>query len=92
VTYAYNPTGSWTRRHQMSINGKTDDFTREDFEAVAQVGGLKRGKSAAILAEVMDVVRQWPRYARAAGVPSAQLDKIARALRLKFDRHGVLRP
>jgi serine/threonine-protein kinase HipA len=92
VTYAYNPTGSWTSRHQMSINSKTDDFTREDFRAVAQAGGLKRGKSAAILAEVMDVVRQWPRYARAAGVSSAQRDKIARTLRLEFDHHGVLRP
>jgi serine/threonine-protein kinase HipA len=76
----------------MSINSKTDDFTREDFRAVAQAGGLKRGKSAAILAEVMDVVRQWPRYARAAGVSSAQRDKIARTLRLEFDHHGVLRP
>ena len=53
VTYAYNPTGPWTSRHQMTINGKTDDFTREDFKAVAQVAGLKRGRPEAILAEVM---------------------------------------
>ena len=44
VTYAYNPTGLWTNRHQMTINGKADDFTREDFKAVAQVAGLKRGR------------------------------------------------
>jgi serine/threonine-protein kinase HipA len=92
VTYAFNPTGSWTSRHQMSINGKTDDFTREDFRAVAQVAGLKRGRSEAILVEVMDAVKQWPRYARTAGVPSAQRAGIARTLRLRFDRHGVLSP
>ena len=91
VTYAHNPEGSWTSRHQMTINGKTDDFTREDFKAVAQVAGLKRGRHEAILGEVMDAVGEWPRYAKTAGVPGSQRDKITRALRLKFDRRGILR-
>ena len=90
VTYAYNPTGLWTSRHQMTINGKADDFTREDFKAVARVAGLKRGRPDAILAEVMDIVKEWPRYAKAAGVPGSQRDMIAQALRLKFDRRGIL--
>jgi len=80
----------WTSRHQMTINGKRHDFTREDFEAVAQVAGLKRGKHEAILAEVMDTVREWPRYAEMAGVLDSQRDKITRGLRLKFDGHGML--
>jgi serine/threonine-protein kinase HipA len=92
VTYAYNPAGLWTSRHQMSINGKTDEFTREDFDTVAQVAGLKRGRSAAILAEVMDTVGQWPRYASSAGVRYPQRNRIARTLRLKLDRRGVLTP
>ena len=90
VTYAYNPTGPWTSRHQMTINGKTDDFTREDFKTVAQVAGLKRGSPDAILKEVMDKVKEWPRYAKVAGVSGSQRDKIARTLRLKFDRRGIL--
>jgi len=90
VTYAYNPTGLWTSRHQMTINGKSNDFTREDFEAVAQVAGLKRGKDEAILTEVMDTVKDWPRYAKTAGVPGSQRDQITRTLRLKFDRRGIL--
>ena len=84
VTYAYNPTGLWTNRHQMTVNGKTDGFTREDFQAVAQAAGLKRGRPAAILAEVVDTVKDWPRYAGTAGVPGSQRDGIARTLRLKF--------
>jgi len=90
VAYAYNPTGLWTNRHQMTINGKTDDFTREDFEAVAHVAGLKRGRPEAILTEVMDTVKEWPRYAKTAGVLGSQRDKITRTLRLKFDRRGTL--
>jgi serine/threonine-protein kinase HipA len=84
VTYAYNPAGLWTSRHQMSINGKTDDFGRDDFEAVARVAGLRRGGAESILGEVVHAVRDWPRYAAAAGVPAGQRDTIRAALRLKF--------
>jgi serine/threonine-protein kinase HipA len=90
MTYAYNPVGLWTSRHQMTINGKTDGFAREDFKTVAQVAGLKRGRDEAILSEVIDAVKEWPRHAKAAGVLDAQRDKIARTLRLKFDRRGLL--
>jgi serine/threonine-protein kinase HipA len=74
----------------MTINGKSDDFTRDDFEAVAQVAGLKRGKHEAILTEVMDTVKEWPRYAKTAGVLASQRDEITLTLRMKFDRRGVL--
>jgi hypothetical protein len=74
----------------MTINGKTDEFTREDFKAVAQVAGLKHGRPDSILTEVMNAVEEWPRYAKTAGVPGPQRDKIARTLRLKFDRSGIL--
>jgi serine/threonine-protein kinase HipA len=90
VTYAYNPTGLWTRHHQMTINGKNDDFTRDDFKTVAQVAGLKRGSSEAILTEVMEIVQAWPRYAKTAGVLASQREQIMRTLRLKFDRRGIL--
>jgi serine/threonine-protein kinase HipA len=90
VTYAYNPTGLWTSRHQMTINGKTDDFSREDFAAVAQVAGLRRGRPEIVLTEVMETIKEWPRYAKSAGVPGSQRDKIAQTLRLKFDRRGIL--
>ena len=90
VTYAYNPKGLWTNRHQMTVNGKADNFTMQDFKVVGQVAGLKHGRPETILAEVMDKVREWPRYAKRAGVPGFQRDQIAQALRLKFDRRGVL--
>jgi serine/threonine-protein kinase HipA len=90
VTYAYNPTGLWTNRHQMTINGKADEFAREDFKAVAEVAGLKRGRADSILTEVMNTVKEWPRYAKSAGVLGSQRGQITRTLTLKFDRNGVL--
>jgi len=85
VTYAYNPAGVWTARHQMTINGKADGFTLADFRACAQVAGLKFGRDEELLAEVIDVVEQWPRYADQAGVPHKHRDQIATARRLRFD-------
>ncbi len=90
VSYAYNPAGLWTNRHQMTINGKADDFSREDFKAVARVAGLKRGTADEVLAAVMQTVREWPRYADSAGVPAPQRDGITQNLRLNFDRRGIL--
>src|SRR5437588_595586 len=67
VTYAYNPAGLWTARHQMTINGKTDGFELADFRSCAQVAGLKRGREEQILAEVVAAVQEWPRHAHRAG-------------------------
>ena len=40
MTWAYNPQGPWTSRHQMSINGKRDEFERSDLIAVADTFGI----------------------------------------------------
>jgi serine/threonine-protein kinase HipA len=87
VTYAYNPAGLWTARHQMTINGKSDDFTLADFKACAQVAGLKRGRHEEMLDEVTAAVENWPRYAQAAGVSEKQRELIAATHRLHLTRH-----
>ncbi len=86
VTYAYNPVGHWTGSHQMTINGKRDGFTLEDFRTCATTAGLKRGRAEALLDEVRTVVQRWPRYAEQAGVWPRQRDQIRSALRLDFPR------
>jgi serine/threonine-protein kinase HipA len=88
VTYAHNPAGLWTARHQMTINGKTDAFEHADFRACAEVAGLRRGRDEEILGEVVAVVQEWPRYAREARVLPTQREHIARTLRLQFGTHG----
>jgi len=86
VTYAYNPQGAWTARHQMSINGKTESFTLADFKACAQLAGLRRARDEEILAEVIAAVKNWPRYAHEARVLAEQRERIARTLRLHFPK------
>ncbi len=82
VTYSYNPAGDWTAQHQMTMNGKRDGFTLEDFQACARTASLKQGKGKAIVSDVLEVVSQWPNFASDAGVAQPWIEKIRRAHRL----------
>jgi serine/threonine-protein kinase HipA len=68
VAYAYNPSGPWTSKHQMSLNGKRDDFEASDFSAFARIAGLQRGRAKTILEEVRAAVSRWPEFADQAAV------------------------
>ena len=82
LTYSYNPTGAWTAQHQISMNGKRDGFSLDDFKACAKTAGLKRGREKIILGEVQDVVIRWREYAEKAGVNPEWSTQILRNLRL----------
>lgn len=41
LCYTYNPNGLYTAHHQMSVNGKLDDFIMEDIIAVGAKNGIK---------------------------------------------------
>jgi len=83
VTYSFNPSGAWTASHQMTMNGKRDHFTLEDFNACARTASMKRGRAAKIVAEVQATVAQWPSFAARAGVPDVTRERIGRTLSLK---------
>ncbi|MEY4641051.1 MAG: hypothetical protein RLZZ227_1045 [Pseudomonadota bacterium] len=81
LTYSYNPAGAWTGQHQMSLNGKRDNFEFEDIEACAQSCSMKKGRAAAILREVLAAVERWPQFAAEAGVTESVARKIQAAHR-----------
>jgi serine/threonine-protein kinase HipA len=70
--------------HQMSLNGKRDEFTLEDFRQCAATASMKRGRADTILAEVLEGVSNWPSYAADARVEADQIARIGRAHRLNF--------
>ncbi len=82
VAYSYNPSGAWTSRHQMSLNGKRDDFEKADLITFAQTAGLKKAKAIKLLAEVSDSVKNWTHHAQAAEVSASDIQRIAKAFRL----------
>jgi serine/threonine-protein kinase HipA len=80
VIYAFNPAGQFTSRHQMSINRKRDDITRDDLLRVGKEMSVKR--CGTIIDEVVDTVSNWPAYAKDAGVEPAKIQSIGRVHRL----------
>ena len=83
MTYSFNPAGAWTASHQMTMNGKRDHFTMEDFNACAKTASMKRGRAAKIVAEVQATVSQWKSFAEQADVPDSVREKIQTTLNLK---------
>lgn len=76
VTYAFNPAGRWTRMHQMSINGKRENFVRKDFWTCAQNAGLKKNEAEAALENVMAALKAWPACAEKAGLTQKRMKEI----------------
>lgn len=84
VVYAYNPSGSWTSQHQMSINGKTTDFCEDDLVALASFADIGKSRAQKMLAEIQDVVKSWARYAERAGVPADLARRAENGFRLRL--------
>jgi serine/threonine-protein kinase HipA len=84
VIYSYNPRGEWTSRHQMTVNEKRDDFVLDDLLAVAAHGNIKTVRAKKIIAQVVDVIREWNAFAMRAGVFAEWREEIARHHRLDW--------
>jgi len=83
ITYSFNPSGSWTASHQMTVNGKRDHFALEDFKACAKTASMKRGRAETIVHEVVETVSRWRDYADEAEVPVTWREQIQQTLRVK---------
>lgn len=84
VIYAWNPGGDWTGKHQMSINGKRDGFTREDILSLAHYADIKTAKATEIIDEVVEAVSQWPTFAEDVGLQPDRISAIGKAHRLSL--------
>ena len=80
VIYAYNPSGEWTNRHQMTINRKREDISRDDFLAVGREMSIKN--CGIIIDEIVNAVSGWPEHARDASIDPSKITSIGRYHRL----------
>ncbi len=82
LAYSYKKDSPWVNAHQMSINGKRDNFSRNDLFAVSELIGNFKKESRVIFDEVMAVVKKWQGYAEQAGVFAQLTQEIKANLRL----------
>ena len=78
VIHSYNPQGTWSQRHQMSVNGKFEGIGATDLLMVAD--RFKVPAAKAVLGEVRRAVGRWSEFADESGVPESQRLQIAHDL------------
>lgn len=74
MSWAYNPSGGWTNQHQMSVNGKWDNITKEDLLKVGIEVNVK--KAALIIEQVQEAISTWVQEARNEGIPQHTIEQI----------------
>ncbi|RPI67372.1 MAG: type II toxin-antitoxin system HipA family toxin [Ignavibacteriae bacterium] len=84
VTYSYNPQGLWTSRHQMSINGKRDNFTRTDLIECAKRASISKKRAREIIDDVITSVNNWPMFAESAKIDQQTITAIRSTHRTEF--------
>lgn len=68
IAYSYKKDSPWVNSHQMSANGKRDNFVRDDLLAVAILIGNFKKEAKQIIDDIISVVSEWDSYAKKAGV------------------------
>jgi serine/threonine-protein kinase HipA len=80
VTYAYDRKNKWMKAHQLSVNGKHENISRQDLLTVAKKINIK--KPDEIIDQVIDAASGWKKYAAIAEVSSDQLKAIGKTFLL----------
>ena len=80
VSWSYQPGSFWVETHQMTVNGKRDNFELADLEAIAkQVRGID---ARVIIREVCAAVKRWREIAESVGVAPRLIDEVEKTHRL----------
>lgn len=80
LTYSYDATNKRMCQHQMSVNGKRDNFTRKDLIMVSE--SISLPKPERVIDEVRQAVSQWATFAKRAGVKKKTITSVAKMHRL----------
>ncbi|PTB83575.1 type II toxin-antitoxin system HipA family toxin [Sulfurovum lithotrophicum] len=81
LTYSYDPTGKWTKVHQLKLNNKQDNFSREDIIAFGRYCNLSKAKSIEILKSTQAHFASFDTLAQEYGVDDGLREMILQSLR-----------
>ena len=57
MTYSYDPTGTWTKVHQIRLNKKQDSFTKKDIITFGKYCDLTEKQTTKILEKTIEVFK-----------------------------------
>jgi serine/threonine-protein kinase HipA len=76
VAFAYKSVSQWVSQHQMSVNQKFDDITREDLQTVADRFGVRRPNT--LLGNVLAAVKTFDDFATQAKISQETMETISK--------------
>ena len=83
IAYSYKPGSDWVSSHWMKLNGKRDNFSREDFYSLEKLSPIfSKRRIDRIIEETTDHVSKWKELATEYGVPHSLLKLVESNLRL----------
>lgn len=80
LTFACDPGNYWLRRHQMTINGKAENFDLQDLEMLGSLAGLKKKKTLEVIKQVWEAIKSWRKLAEIQGIDPQRTDAIGKIL------------
>ncbi len=83
MSHAFNPKSRWIDAHNITLNGKRDNFEIADFLSVAKQMNIKKPKE--IIDQISDTISRWKFFAKDAGVNEVFINELAAT-------HLLLRP
>jgi len=83
LAYSYKPDSHWVSKHWMTLNGKQDNFTRDDFYSFEKLSPIfSKRKIDDVLNQTIEAVSNWDKYATEQEVPNSLVKEISENLRL----------
>ncbi len=85
LAYSYKPDSPWVSSHWMKLNGKRDNFIREDFYSLKKISPIfTKQKINQTINEITEHVSGWSDLAIEQSVPQSLIKVISNNLRLKI--------
>lgn len=76
ITFSYRKDSIWVSAHQMLINGKSDNITKEDMLKVAEKAGVKKSDAVKSIEQVINSVSKWEHFAEKSGMSEYNIKRI----------------
>jgi len=78
ICHSYRPGSTWVSRQSLSVNGKRQNITRDDFLSVAKQMNIK--KAPAIVSDINRIVSNWHEFAEETKVSPELRESIYKTL------------
>ncbi len=76
ITFSYRKDSIWVSAHQMLINGKSNNITKEDLLKVSDKANIKKSDAVKIIEQVISSVSKWGQFAEKSGMSEYNIKRI----------------